>query len=275
MKFYNLRLRTYPNGEHKVIIYSEPMRAKEYKNYYEEDVPQDPFHLDAYREVNDFAELSKAHRVQTEEEREESRRRNFNRTKQAVFEYARCGFWEYFVTLTFRSDMVDRYDYDECCRKARKWLNNQRTRYAPDLVYLMVPEQHGDGAWHFHALLGNCGKMKFIDSGVKDKTGTTIYNMVKWQYGFTTASKVKDLKRVTRYIGKYITKSLCDITPGRQRYFVSNNIPKYDDSVFLVPLAEQDEFLDNLLESLGKKIAHVSSTRAEASYTQVRYIELQ
>lgn len=272
---YNLKIIEYPNGEIQTRYYSTPMISSKESDYYElpthDDYLRNPFCVEKVREVEDISDLDR--RELSEEEKEYNRYRNFNRTKQMVFDYARCGNWDWFITLTFSGDKVDRYDFDECSKKSRKWLNNQR-RYAPNLMYLLVPEQHKDGAWHFHGLLANTGDMKFIDSGKKDK-GNPIYNMVKWQFGFTTATKVQDIHKVAKYIGKYITKSLCDITPGKKRYFPSQNLPLPKVSTMLV---ESDEDYENVMDmicnSKGKKVAHVSRTRAENVYTQVVYTEL-
>ena len=99
--------------------------------------------------------------------------------------------------------------------------------------------------------------------------------MVKYQYGFTTATAVKDINRVSKYIGKYITKNICDLTPGRQRYFVSNNLPQPKVSTFYVPNDENiNDMLEMLVSSMGKEIAHVSDTQANDCYTHVTYFEL-
>lgn len=272
---YNLKIINYPNGEIQLRYYSNPMKSKEW-NPYEDSVLDDiskldPFQYKKFREVKSFDELTEdEHKTDVEA----NQYRNCNRTKQMVFTYARCVAWEWFVTITFSKDKVDRYDFDECSSKVRRWLMNQR-RYAPDLAYLVVPEQHKDGAWHFHAVLANTGDMRFIDSGHKSH-GDVIYNMIKWQYGFTTATKVKDIHRVAKYIGKYITKGLCDITPGRQRYYVSQNLPKPKEATMLLTGNMQDvlDTVCTLATSWGKEIAHITQTRAEGCYTKVAYIEL-
>lgn len=267
---YNIKIIDYPNGETQIRRYSVPLRCKEDKPDVDDWELQviEPFSGDLVREVDDFfpdKEIS-------EEEKERNRYRNANRTKQSVFMYARCVEWEWFITLTFSGEKVNRYDYEECSNRARKFMNNQRNRYAPDLQYLLVPEQHKDGAWHFHGLLARTGNMRFFDSGIRDK-GQVVYNMVKWQYGFTTATKVKDVHKVAKYVGKYITKHICDCTPGKQRYFVSRNIPLPKVSVMYCEDGEINKFLEKFEESSGKRISHVSQTRDTDSYTQVTYFE--
>ena len=50
-------------------------------------------------------------------------------------------------------------------KKAHKWINNCKNRKARELLYLLVPEQHKDGAWHIHGLLCNTTGLTFTDSG--------------------------------------------------------------------------------------------------------------
>lgn len=248
---FNIKVIEYPNGSVQIRQYSTPIGTN----------PK-----------------PKGHKQNIEDELDESRSlnnewRSASRTKQMIYQYARCGFWEWFITLTF-SNNVDRYNYDECNKLVRQWLNNQRKRYAPDLKYLIVPEKHKDGAWHFHGLLANTGNMTFKDSGHKVK-GDTIYNMTAYRYGFTTATKVKDIHKVSNYIGKYITKSLCDQTKGKNRYFVSKNMPLPNVTYYFVPPDTEDyeKFIGHYCEVNNRKVTHVTTT--QATYTNTTYFELQ
>lgn len=157
-----------------------------------------------------------------------SLRNSFSRTINSIYKISRQCEWEYFITLTYDNSKVDRYDYDLCMKKANKWFHNQR-RYAKDLQYLFVPEQHKDGAWHIHGVISNVGDMKFIDSGKKFKSSNddnTIYNLDGWKFGFSTASKVDDYQKVSSYITKYITKDIVSASKGKKRYYRSQNIPE-------------------------------------------------
>lgn len=269
---YNLKVIQYPNGSVQIRSYSTPVKCKQRDNPYEDSSCFDDYVLDpfTFHKVKDFDDIVES----SLESKLSNQFRSANRTKQKVFTYARAGIWEWFVTLTFNKETTNRYDYDECSKKARKWMNNQRIRYAPDLHYILVPEPHKDGAWHFHGLLSNIGSMVFSDSGRVSGT-SIIYNMPKWKYGFTTASKVQSVDRVSKYIGKYITKSLCDLTVGRHRYFVSNNLQLPDISTMLIDTDERYDIIERISNSLGKKIAHVSQTCADdGTYTKVMYYEL-
>lgn len=272
---YNVRVIEYPNGETQIRRYSSPLERKMTNDYEDEQktIPngyeQNVFDGKLSRVVNSFDDIC------NHATKEENDRRSFNRTKNKIYEYARSAAWEYFITLTFDKEKVNRYDFDECSRIARKWLNNQR-RNAPELQYLLVPELHKDGAWHFHGLLAKTGNIKFKDSGKRTKDKQIVYNMSSWTNGFTTAIPVYNTHGVSKYIGKYITKELCGLTKGKNRYFVSSNLPTPKFSSFLV--SNDDDFndlLDTICNSLGVEIAHISKPRIQGSFVGVDYYELQ
>lgn len=157
--------------------------------------------------------------------KKEYARTSFLRTKNSIYHIARSASWDWFLTLTLSPDNVDRYNLEECSRKLRKHLNNIKVRKCPDMYYLIIPEQHKDGAWHFHGLIGDCNGLNFADSGLLNKDAV-IYNWLDYNLGFSTATRVQDTARVSSYICKYITKDLCGMAGGRQRYFVSKNCPR-------------------------------------------------
>ena len=289
MDVYNTKLLIYPNGSAQIRKYSKPLKAKQYKqnienfSYQEEcilskggsvwknkvEYVMNPFDKSIVPNVRAFED--KEEKISNESDIIHSK----NRTVNKIHSYSRCVKWEWFLTITFCKEKVNRYDYEECSRLLRSWLHNQR-RNAPDLQYLIVPEQHKDGAWHFHGLLANTGKIKFVDSG-KKKKGKKIYNMSKWANGFTEASKVVSFHAVSKYISKYITKSLCEMTKGKQRYFVSQNMPAPKEFTFLFDDNTEDfiQFASTLSDSLGYDVVYVSECKNDNAFVGVDYFELQ
>lgn len=171
-----------------------------------------------------------------------------NRTKQAVIGIARANRWEYFITLTIDPKKLDRTDLQLVSRKFTQWMNNLKKRKAPGLKYLIVPELHADGkSYHLHGLIAGTDGLIFKDSKHKDKSGNIIYNLESWSYGFTTATKVTDTRRVSGYISKYITKELCT-EKGKRRYWASKNCLKLDDvkEEFTLTKEEMEEFIADL-----------------------------
>lgn len=167
-----------------------------------------------------------------------------NRTIQKMYEITRANHWEYFLTITFNPKFIDRSNYDLLSEKTSKWLNNIKSRYAPDLKYIIVPELHSDGVnYHFHGLLSNIGFLSLVDSGHKVK-GASIYNLENWNYGFSTVSKVKDSAKCASYITKYITKDLCAVTKNKRRYWVSKNCDKVKIDSYNLPYEQIAEFVN-------------------------------
>lgn len=173
--------------------------------------------------------------------KERSERVSLNRTKQSIYELAYNNKWDWFITFTF-SDPVDRYLYDICTKRVRKWLDHLKARKCPNLKYLIVPEQHKDGAWHIHGLLANCDGMEMVDSGrvslnkkayfrtADNAMYPWIYNVSGWSFGFSTAipigSAPEDNAKMCSYMCKYITKELCTGLKNKRRYFASKNCKK-------------------------------------------------
>lgn len=133
-----------------------------------------------------------------------------------------------------------------------KFFNNLR-RIQPDLKYLGVPEQHSrleqnnKHAWHFHFLIANCNKLTFeklTNISYYNKINEDVYSLGNWHYGFSTATKVKDNDRVTRYLSKYITKSLTSVTFGKSRYIASRNLNKAKEYKYM---CNSDFFIENNL----------------------------
>ncbi|WP_113673881.1 hypothetical protein [Vallitalea guaymasensis] len=165
---------------------------------------------------------------------------SLNRTVNKIYEYARSNDWEYFVTLTFNTN-IDRYDYSVCSRCVKSFIDDIR-RDNPDMRYIVVPELHKDGAYHFHGIFSNIPNVKMIDSGIYSfgkytwkkekipekllKECRLIYNMGRYNYGYSDIQKVEDSKKTANYICKYITKELVVATKNKKRYWASRNLNK-------------------------------------------------
>lgn len=194
--------------------------------------------------------------------------RSFRRTRSALYMYARQCVWEYFITLTYSPDKIEnRYDFSLCMKKVHYWIDNCRRRKANELLFLLVPEQHKDGAWHIHGLLCNTTGLTFTDSG-KRYDGKIVYNLDDWKLGFSTATKVTDTYKVSNYITKYITKDLCAITPGKQRYFVSKSILKPKTFTALIDPDEVGSFIQEVADSYGADLEYQKDV---SGYLDVNY----
>ena len=192
------------------------------------------------------------------------------RTKKKVYDYAKCNDWDWFVTFTFSQKRVDRYSYDECVNKLKNWLINVR-RSSPALSYLVVPEQHKDGAWHFHGLFSGLNEKQIIWTGryvIKRirmsgrskyvRTSDKIYKFGSYKLGWMTATRVREKERVMSYITKYITKDLCNASYGRKRYWCSRNLVTPVEEVYQLDAVDRFILSQELDESSSfKKVSHV------------------
>lgn len=168
------------------------------------------------------------------------------RTKAMITDYTMCNQFELFCTFTYDPQKVDSFNVDEGKKIMSKWLNNERSRNSPDLVYLAVPELHKSGRIHFHVLMKNyLGNLEQTNKQIK---GREVFNLGKWNYGYSTAIKIDNIEKVSNYVQKYITKDMLKIG-NKKRYFASRNMvkPKVDYNVNL-----QEEIYTRTIFVMGK-----------------------
>lgn len=287
---YNIRLIQYENGTYCLRIYSECINARpdidppysKIKIPILEDAKERINHPPIYNPFTDSTEYFPTFEELYEKDREKKRSldNSLKRTLDSVYTYSRQAEWEYFITLTFDGEKVNRYDFSEVMKKAGTWFNNQQKRFAPDLKYLYVPEMHKDSAFHIHGLIADVGNMQITDSGRVSINGKaflrnefnlhfqTIYNLSGWRFGFSTATKVTDTKRVATYITKYLTKELCEVTKNKRRFYRSRNLKEPTEYRFAVG-ENKEEFIQTLIDSLGLELTY--EKEISGAYNTVNY----
>ena len=168
-------------------------------------------------------------------DREESIRRAMHRAKEKIYGYVIANDWEYWATQTFNREVVDRYNLDEIVKRYNQKLYNLRKRSYSELKWLIVPEQHKDGAWHLHMFMSGIPKDRIKYSGRdyynKEKQFTRpIYNWVDTiDYGYNDylyIGNIEPLERVkmANYVTKYITKELVKKRFNRKMYWASRGL---------------------------------------------------
>ena len=107
--------------------------------------------------------------------------------------------------------------------------------------YLLIPEQHNDGAWHLHGLItgleiGNDLRPFSLNERLPYsiikmlKNGENVYNWDKYsnKYGYFTATLIKSKVKASAYITKYVTKDVA--RQGREKgahlFFASQGLKK-------------------------------------------------
>lgn len=143
--------------------------------------------------------------VSGKDNREDNEKRAIRRAKTNITDYVKTNpELKYFVTYTLAPDKVNRYNEKEIYKKIRDWLSNNVKRKG--LMYILVPEQHKDGAWHFHGFMNR---------------------PLEWKYGFCRVTEVdrqKDMNGMINYTVSYVKKGMIKFN-GR-KYLHSQNLSK-------------------------------------------------
>lgn len=164
---------------------------------------------------------------------------SINRARSRIWEFSICNDWDYFFTITINQELMDRFDLNVFHLEFTKFLYEYKHRKYK-VKYLIIPEKHKDGAWHFHGLLAGLPtdeltrfcigmKMSKCISSLVYK-GRCIYfsKPIQNKFGFNTFESVKNrqavAKYVTKYIGKNLERSVTEV--GAHLYYHSRGLNK-------------------------------------------------
>lgn len=121
-----------------------------------------------------------------------------------VFEYSMCNRFDYFVTLTLDKNKYDRYNLNKFIKDLGQFIRDYRKKYGVNIQYLLIPEQHQDGAWHMHGLIKGIPEehLKLNSNGYKEWKAYTD------KFGYMSIDNVRSQEAVSKYITKYISKTI-------------------------------------------------------------------
>lgn len=215
---WNVRIKTYSDGKQQYLVSEFPVK----KAVFDKEVVHDGSAVEK-KEVENQA-----------------------RAIQNIYDLARGVKWDWFITLTFSSENVDRFNYSACSELVLKFTQSLRWY---NCKYLIIPEQHKKGSWHFHGLVKGELPVKIAKSAKTGKTlidnnGRLVYNVVNFKVGFTTATKIGDSDRAVSYLTKYLTKDkMVKVPKGKKRYWASRGLPKPEVETFLAGLEVAGELI--------------------------------
>lgn len=221
----NAILYSYPNGDYDVVCASDKVFIPEgYEDAEDYDRPGRPGQEPTKR--------SKGKKSEGDDMARSMRRARANLRRLAL-----SNEFDFFVTLTLDPEKIDRYDAQAVTRRLNQWCSNMVKRHG--LRYVIVPEQHRDGAWHFHGFFAGAG-LQIVDSGTIKRTdskqpcrpgceadraawlvqgGQIVYNLPQWGYGFSTAMRLHgEYAAAVAYVCKYIGKQQGQRPLGRWYY---------------------------------------------------------
>lgn len=145
------------------------------------------------------------------EEPQERFLQSYSRSRSKVLQYALCNDWDYFITITVNPERFDRWKLDDIYSRLYDFFRMYRARYGP-VSYLLVPERHEDGAWHFHGFIRgilDCHLSSFIPGVHPQKlirAGYLNFGVLADVIGYVSLSQFRDPVAAGFYITKYITK---------------------------------------------------------------------
>lgn len=197
----NAILYTYPTGDVDIICAAEKW-----------------FTPPGWEAAEDFARQGKALPAKREKGKKsegDDMLRSMRRARAQLRRLALANSFDYFVTLTLDPERIDRYDPAAVTKALSQWCSNMVKRHG--LRYVLVPEQHKDGAFHFHGFMAGEG-LKAVGSGV-EWDGRPVYNLPQWTLGFTTAQQLYGTySAAVGYCCKYIGKQQGERPLGRWYY---------------------------------------------------------
>lgn len=157
----------------------------------------------------------------------------FCRAKSMVLQYALCNTWDYFFTGTLDKRKFNRWQLDKYQQSLSQFIRDKRKVYGTQIQFLLVPEQHKNGAWHIHGLLSGLPQSalrKFRYPEPKDLVNSSYLNWPDYmrKFGFCSLGPITNPVATAFYITKYVSKELSrrggDL--GKHLYFHSRPLRK-------------------------------------------------
>lgn len=171
------------------------------------------------------------------------------RAKSRIVEISLCNPWDYFVTLTLNKEKFDRYNLKGYVKALGKFLNNYNERKLhgkEPIRYLLIPEQHEDGAWHLHGFIQGLPESHLC----RNNNGYWDWQAYSEKFGFMSLDYIKDKEKCANYILKYISKGFEENNIGLEShlYYCSKGLKRaeviYKD-VVTKPTTEAEGFYKN------------------------------
>ena len=146
---------------------------------------------------------------------------NIIRAKNNIQNYALSNNFKYFITITI-NQKYDRYNLDILRLNFSYIIKEINRKHNLSVKYLIVPEQHKNGAWHFHGFLTEDIQQVIYYNQYGYKSIKELENL-----GFHNIDEVRSIEKCSNYVTKYISKNLGDnIEISKHSYFASKGLLK-------------------------------------------------
>lgn len=145
---------------------------------------------------------------------------SISRTKSRIRELALCNQWEYFVTFTLSAEKYDRYNLPNYIKDLGVFIKNYNRLHNCNVKYILIPEQHEDGAWHLHGFFLGL-QTEFLSQFTQEmhlpyqilrklQNGQAVYSWDAYatRFGWCTLEPIRNPEAASSYITKYVTKDV-------------------------------------------------------------------
>lgn len=215
---------------------------------------------------------------------EEKLMQSISRAKRTIFELAFCNPWDWFFTATLDPRKYDRTDLKKFHGDLTQWFRDYNKKHGISIKFLLIPELHSDGeSWHMHGLIYGLPQdhlRQFVQGDVMGRgialkvlKGDKVYNWDAYasKFGFCDLEPIRSAEAVSKYITKYISKSLHNsvtelnahlyyhsrgLSTGeviKKGTLVAPSVPKWDyenEYCRIATLPYSDDLLDQLKSSI-------------------------
>lgn len=137
---------------------------------------------------------------------------SISRARRVVLDCCLSNDFRYFFTGTLSKTSGDRFDLRSYNKRLSQFIRDQRKKYRSEFPFLLIPEPHRDGAWHFHGLI------TVPDMALSEFPPEAPVKLLKGPYrnwsdyaksfGFVSLSPVRDSMACAFYMSKYISKDM-------------------------------------------------------------------
>lgn len=193
---------------------------------------EDIFKVVAFKGVRD-SEFVKLRDREEDQHYDTKLNEAFCRAKSMVLQYALCNEWDYFFTGTLDKAKFNRYELDSFQKRLSQFIRDKRKAYGTQLSFLLVPEQHKDGAWHMHGLISGISSLALRRFRPPEPQKLVDSNYLNWpdymqKFGFCSLGPIRHPVATSFYISKYVSKELSRRggALGKHLYFHSRPLNK-------------------------------------------------
>lgn len=158
---------------------------------------------------------------------------SYCRARSMVLQYILCNQWDYFITITVSDKNFDRYDLEPIAKSLKQWFLDYNKKYGCKIDFVLVPERHEDGAWHFHGVIRGIRPSHLCEFVYNSHTpklkelhdkGYLNFPLLQRKVGFCSLGAVKSPVGVGFYVAKYVTKQNARSGFYEHLYYVSRGL---------------------------------------------------